>query len=199
MKIKEVPKKDGKVQVYKNGKLVWIDEKDYVDDNLLYHSMIHVLLVLSDKLDTLEDKGYLFQNLKRQANLFRTEFFKHTSAQINLMSQMGSAAFHNHTQKDFDFVLDFISKSKPAQITMLSKLIKENESLLSIGEKELAEKIEKGEIHIEPENEGKSGMFKNKCEHKWVSQGSDETYEFFECEICGNKTEVKHSEPYDGE
>ena len=82
------------------------------------------------------------------------------------MSKMGSAAFHNHTQKDFDFVLDFISKSKPAQITMLSKLIKENESLLSIGEKELAEKIEKGEIHIEPENEGKSGMFKNKCEHK---------------------------------
>ena len=83
--------------------------------------------------------------------------------------------------------------------TICQKLIKENESLLSIGEKELAEKIEKGEIHIEPENEGKSGMFKNKCEHKWVSQGSDETYEFFECEFCGNKTEVKHSEPYDGE
>ena len=62
MKIKEVPKKEGKVQVYKHGKLVWIDEKDYIDDNLLYHSMIHVLLVLSDKLDTLENKGYLFQD-----------------------------------------------------------------------------------------------------------------------------------------
>lgn len=148
--------------VYKNNKLVRIPEDEYIEDNLLYHSLVHTLQVVSDKIDSLENKGYIFQKLKQQTNLFRAEFFKHTEMQINLMHGMGSGTFHNHTQKDFDDVMNFITEAKPAKITMLAKMMRESQELNNFTENDLVKSIESGEIEIEPENEGKSGMFNNK-------------------------------------
>jgi hypothetical protein len=148
--------------VHKNNKLISIPESEYIEDNLLYHSLVHVLEVLSNKIDSLQNKGYIFQQLKRQANIFRIEFYKHTSFQSKIMHENGSGVFYNQTQKDFDEVIDFISESKPARITMLAKIIRENKELNNFSELDLVNSIKNGDIIIESENEGKSGMFKNK-------------------------------------
>lgn len=159
--VKQAPRKEGKVQVFRFGRSVWIPEEEYIEDNLMYHAMIHVLSVTAEKIDYLEDRGYFFQRLKQTMKSFRDEVLKHTGTQVALMHQMGSGTFHNKTQKDYDELIDFISGAKPAKITYLMKMIRESEDLANFDEKQLAEAIESGEIEVEPENEGKSGIFKN--------------------------------------
>ena len=143
-------------QVVRNGKLKHIPEEEYIEDNLLYHSMVHNLDVVTGQIDILMEKGYMFQVLKRKTNDFHQEAYKHITPQFKVMSDMGAITFHSKTQLDYDYISDFLKHATPAKVTYLAKLIRENQEIHSMDDQKLRDMLESGEIKVEPERIGKS-------------------------------------------
>lgn len=143
-------------QVVKEGKLKHIPEEEYISDNLLYHSMVHNLDVVTGQIDILMEKGYMFQILKKKTKDFQQEAYKHISPQFKVMEEMGAITFHSKTQSDYDYVSDFLKHVTPAKVTYLAKLIRENQDIHEMNDEKLRDMLESGEIVVEPQTIGRS-------------------------------------------
>lgn len=135
-----------------------IPESEYIEDNLLFHSMVHNLDVVTGQIDILREKGYLFQMLKKKANDFHSEAYGHISNQFRHMEMVGNMPFYNKTQSDYDFISDFLKRANPAKITYLAEMIRKNSEIHNMNDEKLRELLEKGEIYVEPTRIGKSEL-----------------------------------------
>lgn len=145
---------------------------EYIEDNLIYHSMVHNMDVVNGQIDYLMDKGYLFQMLKRKAKDFQTEAFGHVAQQMKHMESVNNITFYNKTQRDYDSISDFLKGATPAKVTYLAEMIRRNEELHEMTDLKLRDMLERGEIEVEPERIGRSQIQK---ENDDVSSLSDQT------------------------